>query len=140
MVRRTRCFRMPCWRMRNGRPVLLGGVGNPDAEGRLVLCDLMDEASRENPSLLVDCATLTGAARVALGPDLPALFSNDDGLAESLLRSGTAVHDPLWRLPLWPGYDDWFKSPVSDLNNVASKPLAVAISAGFYLQPCSDTG
>jgi leucyl aminopeptidase len=109
-------------------------VGNTDAEGRLVLCDLLDEASDENPSLLVDCATLTGAARVALGPDLPALFSNDDGLAESLLRCGTVVHDPLWRLPLWPGYDDWLKSPVADLNNVSSKPLAGSIVAALYLQ------
>jgi leucyl aminopeptidase len=109
-------------------------VGNTDAEGRLVLCDLLSEASDENPSLLVDCATLTGAARVALGPDLPALFSNDDRQAESLLRAGTAVHDPLWRLPLWPGYDDWLKSPVADLNNVSSKPLAGSIVAALYLQ------
>jgi leucyl aminopeptidase len=109
-------------------------VGNTDAEGRLVLCDLLSEASDENPSLLVDCATLTGAARVALGPDLPALFSNDDRLAESLLRAGNAVHDPLWRLPLWSGYDDWLKSPVADLNNVSSKPLAGSIVAALYLQ------
>lgn len=109
-------------------------IGNTDAEGRLVLGDLLDEASSESPSLLVDCATLTGAARVALGPDLPALFSNDDGLAEALLRQGNTVHDPLWRLPLWSGYDDWLKSAVADLNNVASKPLAGAIVAGLYLQ------
>jgi leucyl aminopeptidase len=109
-------------------------IGNTDAEGRLVLCDLLDEASGESPSLLVDCATLTGAARVALGPDLPALFSNDDRLAEALLRSGNTVNDPLWRLPLWPGYDDWLKSPLADLNNVSSKPLAGAIVAGLYLQ------
>lgn len=109
-------------------------IGNTDAEGRLVLCDLLDDASDENPNLLVDCATLTGAARVALGPDLPALFSNDDGLAETVLRSGTEVHDPLWRLPLWSGYDDWLKSPVADLNNVSSKPLAGSIVAALYLQ------
>jgi leucyl aminopeptidase len=109
-------------------------IGNTDAEGRLVLCDLLDEASDENPSLLVDCATLTGAARVALGPDLPALFSNDDAMAESLLRFGTMVHDPVWRLPLWSGYDDWLKSPVADLNNVSSKPMAGSIVAGLYLQ------
>jgi leucyl aminopeptidase len=109
-------------------------IGNTDAEGRLVLCDLLHEASEENPSLIVDCATLTGAARVALGPDLPALFSNDDGLADSLLRSGTMVHDPLWRLPLWSGYNDWLKSPVADLNNVSSKPLAGSIVAALYLQ------
>ena len=109
-------------------------IGNTDAEGRLVLCDLLAEASEENPSLLVDCATLTGAARVALGPDLPALFSNDDAIAEALVRLGGAVHDPLWRLPLWPGYDDWLKSSVADLNNVASKPMAGSIVAGLYLQ------
>jgi leucyl aminopeptidase len=109
-------------------------VGNTDAEGRLVLCDLLHEASAEKPSLLVDCATLTGAARVALGPDLPALFCNDDRMAEALLRHGNLVHDPLWRLPLWPGYDDWLKSPVADLNNVGSKPLAGSIVAALYLQ------
>jgi leucyl aminopeptidase len=109
-------------------------VGNTDAEGRLVLCDLLHEASAENPSLLVDCATLTGAARVALGPDLPALFCNDDGIADALLRRGTLVHDPLWRLPLWSGYDDWLKSPIADVNNVSPKPLAGSIVAALYLQ------
>ncbi len=109
-------------------------VGNTDAEGRLVLCDLLHDASDEKPSLLVDCATLTGAARVALGPELPALFSNDDRLAAAVVAAGAAVHDPLWRLPLWAGYDDWLKSPVADLNNVSSKPLAGAITAALYLQ------
>jgi leucyl aminopeptidase len=109
-------------------------IGNTDAEGRLVLCDLLDEASDENPSLLVDCATLTGAARVALGPDLPALFSNDDAMTEAVLRLGNEVHDPLWRLPLWSGYDDWLKSPVADMNNVSAKPLAGAIVAALFLQ------
>jgi leucyl aminopeptidase len=109
-------------------------IGNTDAEGRLVLCDLLHDASDETPALLVDCATLTGAARVALGPDLPALFSNDDATAEALLRFGNMVHDPLWRLPLWSGYDDWLKSPVADMNNVSSKPLAGSIVAGLYLQ------
>jgi leucyl aminopeptidase len=109
-------------------------VGNTDAEGRLVLCDLLHEASNENPALLVDCATLTGAARVALGPDLPALFSNNDSLCEALLREGNVVHDPLWRLPLWDGYNDWLKSSVADLNNVSSKPMAGAVTAALYLQ------
>ena len=109
-------------------------IGNTDAEGRLVLCDLLHEASEENPSLLVDCATLTGAARVALGPELPALFCNNDSMAEALLRFGNFAHDPLWRLPLWSGYDDWLKSPVADLNNVSSKPLAGSIVAALYLQ------
>ncbi len=109
-------------------------IGNTDAEGRLVLCDLLAEASDESPSLLVDCATLTGAARVALGPDLPALFSNHDGMADALLRSGSRVHDPLWRLPLWSGYDDWLKSPIAHVNNVSTKPQAGSIIAGLFLQ------
>ncbi len=109
-------------------------VGNTDAEGRLVLCDLLDEASDEAPAILIDCATLTGAARVALGPDLPAMFCNDDAWAAAVLRFGNAVHDPLWRLPLWSGYDEWLKSPIADLNNVASKPMAGSIVAGLYLQ------
>jgi leucyl aminopeptidase len=109
-------------------------IGNTDAEGRLVLCDLLDEACDEKPALLIDCATLTGAARVALGPDLPALFSNDDTLASAALQFGNRVHDPMWRLPLWAGYDDWLKSSVADVNNVSVKPMAGAITAALYLQ------
>ncbi|HET6184319.1 MAG TPA: leucyl aminopeptidase family protein [Acetobacteraceae bacterium] len=109
-------------------------VGNTDAEGRLVLCDLLAEAAEETPSLLVDCATLTGAARVALGPELPALFCNDDGWAEAITRAGLGCHDPVWRLPLWAGYDSWLQSPVADLNNVSSKPFAGAIVAALFLQ------
>ena len=109
-------------------------VGNTDAEGRLVLCDLLAEASDRRPDLLIDAATLTGAARVALGPDLPALFCNDDALAERVLRAGEATHDPVWRLPLWPGYDSWLCSPVADLNNVSSKPMAGAVTAALFLQ------
>ena len=109
-------------------------VGNTDAEGRLVLCDLLAEASDESPDLLIDAATLTGAARVALGPDLPALFSPDDATADRLLAAGRATFDPLWRLPLWDGYDSWLASPVADLNNVASKPFAGAVVAALFLQ------
>jgi leucyl aminopeptidase len=109
-------------------------VGNTDAEGRLVLCDLLAEACEESPSLLVDCATLTGAARVALGPDLPAMFCNDDRWADVLLRNGQKQHDPLWRLPLWAGYDRWLDSSIADINNVSSKPHAGAITAGLFLQ------
>ncbi len=109
-------------------------VGNTDAEGRLVLCDLLAEASDERPDLLLDAATLTGAARTALGPDLPALFCNDDVLAGHLLHAGAASHDPLWRLPLWGGYDDWLSSTVADLNNVSSKPMAGALTAALFLQ------
>ena len=109
-------------------------IGNTDAEGRLVLCDLLTDASAEQPSILLDFATLTGAARVALGPDLPALFCDDDAWCEILLRSGLEVFDPLWRLPLWEGYDDWLKSSVADINNVSSKPFAGAIVAGLFLR------
>ena len=109
-------------------------IGNTDAEGRLVLCDLLDEACEASPALLVDCATLTGAARVAVGPDLPALFTNDEAWAEQLRNSGAAVNDPMWRLPLWDGYDSWLDSPVADLNNVSSKPMAGAVTAALFLQ------
>jgi leucyl aminopeptidase len=109
-------------------------VGNTDAEGRLVLCDLLAFAAEHRPALLVDCATLTGAARVALGPDLPALFTRDDSLAEMLLAAGRATHDPLWRLPLHEGYDSWLESSVADLGNVASKPMAGATIGALFLK------
>jgi len=109
-------------------------VGNTDAEGRLVLCDLLAEACAEHPALLIDCATLTGAARVALGPDLPALFCNDDAWADALLAAGAARHDPMWRLPLWDGYDAWLDSAVADINNVSSKPFAGAVTAALFLR------
>jgi leucyl aminopeptidase len=118
-------------RTRSGRTV---EVGNTDAEGRLVLCDLLDDACAEAPALLIDGATLTGAARVALGPDLPALFCNDDDWAVHLLRAGETTHDPMWRLPLWSGYAAWLDSPVADLNNVSAKPGAGAIVAALFLQ------
>lgn len=109
-------------------------VGNTDAEGRLVLCDLLHAASEEAPTLLVDCATLTGAARVALGPDIPALFCNDDVWAGRLLEAGTLRHDPIWRLPLWAGYSAWLNSTMADLNNVSGKPFAGAVVAALFLQ------
>ena len=109
-------------------------IGNTDAEGRLVLCDLLAEACSEHPTLVLDCATLTGAARVALGPELPALFCNDDGWADALLRAGSTSFDPMWRLPLWPGYDAWLNSPVADMNNVSTRPFAGAIVAALFLQ------
>jgi leucyl aminopeptidase len=109
-------------------------IGNTDAEGRLVLCDLLADADSEQPALLLDFATLTGAARVALGPDLPALFTDDDALAADLLRAGVDAHDPLWRLPIWPGYAAWLDSPVADMNNVSSKGTAGAIVAALYLR------
>ncbi len=109
-------------------------VGNTDAEGRLVLCDLLAEAAAEKPHWLIDAATLTGAARIALGPDIPALFSNNEALAKSILAAGKAVHDPLWQLPLWDGYTSWLDSNIADTNTVSSRPFAGAIIAALFLQ------
>ena len=108
-------------------------IGNTDAEGRLILCDALAEADSEQPALLVDAATLTGAARVALGPDLPALFTHDDHLAQSLLASGMAESDPFWRLPLWKPYRKLLDSKVADLNNVSESGFAGAVIAALYL-------
>jgi leucyl aminopeptidase len=118
----------------NTRSGLTVEVGNTDAEGRLVLCDLLTDACAEKPDVLFYFATLTGAARVALGPDLPALFCDDNAWAGELSRAGADVHDPVWRLPNWAGYDEWLKSPVADLNNVSSRPLAGAIVAALFLR------
>lgn len=118
----------------NTRKGLRVEVGNTDAEGRLVLADLLTDAAESQPDILLNAATLTGAARVALGPDLPALFSNDDPLAQHLLESGQKTHDPLWRLPLWAGYDEWMDSPIADCNNLSSRPMAGAITAALFLQ------
>lgn len=109
-------------------------IGNTDAEGRLVLSDLLAFASALKPTLLLDFATLTGAARVALGPDLPALFANDDALAATLLRAGDDTCDHLWRLPLHLAYDSWLESGVADINNVSSKPMAGAVVAALFLR------
>jgi leucyl aminopeptidase len=108
-------------------------VGNTDAEGRLILCDALFEACSEKPALLIDMATLTGAARTALGPELPALFANDDAVADELLRCGLAESDPLWRLPLWKPYRQMIVSPIADLNNVSESGFAGAITAALYL-------
>ena len=108
-------------------------VGNTDAEGRLVLCDALTEADREDPDLIVDFATLTGAARVALGTDLPAMFCNDDALAEALLAHGLAARDPVWRLPLHKPYRCQLDSQVADLNNVSNGPYGGAITAALFL-------
>ncbi len=108
-------------------------VGNTDAEGRLILCDALHEACAEKPALLIDMATLTGAARTALGPELPALFANDDALAADLLKAADAEGDPLWRLPLWRPYRQMIVSPIADLNNVSESGFAGAITAALYL-------
>ena len=109
-------------------------VGNTDAEGRLVLCDALAEAAREKPGLVVDFATLTGAARVALGAELPAMFCNDDKTAEALLRHGTAQQDPVWRLPLHRPYRRQLDSKVADINNISSGAYGGAITAALFLQ------
>jgi leucyl aminopeptidase len=109
-------------------------VGNTDAEGRLILCDALHEAAQDRPDLLIDFATLTGAARVALGPELPALFCNDDALAADFLDAGAAVADPLWRLPLHRGYRRMLDSKVADINNAGSGGFAGAITAALFLQ------
>jgi leucyl aminopeptidase len=109
-------------------------VTNTDAEGRLILADALAEADGEQPALLIDFATLTGAARVALGAELPALFSNDDALAEAVLAAGRAVSDPLWRLPLWDGYRKQLDSKVADLQNAPSGGFAGAITAALFLE------
>ena len=109
-------------------------IGNTDAEGRLILCDALAEAATERPQMLVDAATLTGAARVALGPELGALFCNDDALAAGLLASGAAEDDPLWRMPLWRPYRKLIDSKAADINNVSESPHAGAITAALYLQ------
>ena len=113
-------------------------VGNTDAEGRLVLCDALAEADREKPDLLIDIATLTGAARVALGPDLPALFCNDDKLADRFLAHAKAEDDPLWRMPLHAPYRRLLDSKVADINNVSDGPYAGAITAALYLAEFVD--
>jgi leucyl aminopeptidase len=109
-------------------------VGNTDAEGRLVLCDALAFADAEHPALIIDFATLTGAARVALGPELPALFGNDERLVQELARVAAAEHDPLWPMPLWAGYEDELASKIADLNNVASSTFAGAIFGALFLK------
>ena len=109
-------------------------IGNTDAEGRLILCDALAEATTERPALLVDMATLTGAARVALGPELAALFCNNEGLAQGLLEAAQTEEDPMWRMPLWRPYRKMIDSKIADLNNVSESPHAGAVTAALYLQ------
>ncbi len=115
-------------------------VGNTDAEGRLILSDALWEASGETPDVLIDFATLTGAARTALGPDLPALFANDDVLANDLLDAGLAVNDPMWRLPLHAPYRRMIDSKVADLTNAPDSPFAGAITAALFLKEFVGAG
>lgn len=108
-------------------------INDTDAEGRLILCDALAEADARKPDLIIDMATLTGAARVALGPDLPVLFANDDDLADSLLRHGRNEGDPFWRLPLWKPYRKMLDSKVADIANCEPGAFGGAITAALYL-------
>jgi leucyl aminopeptidase len=109
-------------------------IDNTDAEGRLVLGDALTKAVEAEATLILDFATLTGAARVALGPDLPALFANDAALATDLLSAGRTVDDPLWELPLWDGYDEMLKSDIADITNSPAGGFAGSITAALFLQ------
>jgi len=108
-------------------------IGNTDAEGRLILADALADADAQKPELLIDIATLTGAARAATGMEVPPFFTDDERLAQDLMRLGTAVQDPLWRLPLWRGYEDTLVSRVADLNNNPAYSYAGAITAALFL-------
>ncbi len=109
-------------------------IGNTDAEGRLILADALALADEEKPELLVDLGTLTGAARVALGPDLPPFYTNDETLAADVARLARQEHDPLWRMPLWPAYDTWLDSKVADITNAPSGGFAGSVICALFLQ------
>jgi len=117
-------------RTRSGKTV---EIGNTDAEGRLILCDALTEADSEAPELLIDCATLTGAAKIALGPEVQALYCDDDEAAAALQHTSASVGDPLWRMPIWRGYRKQIDSECADLNNVSKSPLGGSIIAALYL-------
>ncbi len=109
-------------------------IGNTDAEGRLVLADALALADEEAPDLVVTMATLTGAARVALGPELPPFFTDDDAFAAGLEKAAAAVRDPVWRMPFWKPYDSWLASKVADVNHIAPNAFAGAIVAALFLR------
>ena len=118
----------------NSRKGLTVEITNTDAEGRLVLGDALTLAGEEEPELIIDFATLTGAARVALGPDLPAMFCDDPEMADGLLQAGEQESDPLWQMPLWSGYDAMLNSPIADCVNSASGSFAGCITAALFLK------
>ena len=109
-------------------------IDNTDAEGRLILADALTRAAEEKPELILDFATLTGAARIALGPDLPALFANDDELAADAAIAAKKVGDPVWRMPLWEPYDEMLKSDIADMANASNSPMAGCITAAMFLK------
>src|SRR5690606_7916325 len=109
-------------------------IDNTDAEGRLVLGDALAYACEGEPVLLLDFATLTGAARVALGPELPALYSNDDTVAQQWMDAGIETRDPVWRMPLWRPYLRYLTSHIADIANSGPSKMAGSISAALYLE------
>jgi leucyl aminopeptidase len=109
-------------------------IGNTDAEGRLILGDALTLADEEAPDLVLDFATLTGAARVALGPDLPPVYTDDETLAADITASGLAVNDPVWRMPLWKPYAKLLESKVADINHISSGAFAGSVTAALFLQ------
>lgn len=109
-------------------------IGNTDAEGRVILADALALACEQTPDLVVDIATLTGAARIALGTDLPPVFSNDVGIANDIVAAGEAVEDPMWAMPLYAPYKKLLKSEIADLNNMASTPMGGCITAALFLE------
>lgn len=115
-------------------------IGNTDAEGRLVLADALALACEDKPGLLIDFATLTGAARVALGPDLPAFYTDDGDVASAVMRHGEAARDPVWRMPLWRPYDALLEGKSSDLNNAPGGPFAGSITAALFLDRFVEPG
>ncbi len=124
----------------NSRKGLTIEIGNTDAEGRLILADILTRASEHSPDLTLDFATLTGAARVALGPELPPLYTDDDALAADILEAGRAVGDPLWRMPLWPGYRASIETEMADLrNDSAAWAQAGSVTAALFLQRFAPT-
>lgn len=118
-------------RSRSGRTI---EIGNTDAEGRLVLADALSLADEEKPDRLISFATLTGAARVALGPDVPPLYTDDDAFASELMAAGLAIGDPMWRMPFWSGYERHLDSEVADMGNVSDGPFAGSVTAALFLR------
>jgi leucyl aminopeptidase len=108
-------------------------IGNTDAEGRLILADALAFADEESPELIVDFATLTGAARVALGPELPPFYTEDHRLASDLARLAQALHDPVWRMPLWQPYAKMLESKIADINHISGGPFAGSMTAALFL-------
>ncbi len=109
-------------------------IDNTDAEGRLILADALARAAEDKPELIIDFATLTGAARIALGPDLPALFANRDDLLDDIEAAAKEVEDPLWRMPLWDGYDEMLKSDIADIANATGSSMAGCVTAALFLR------